>query len=158
MNAQLISADPSPGTRLVDAYGYPDLLQRQAQLFTSLTQAASDERGWLGMRTRHVASLVTQGKLVVTLIVTKKLDRFRKTTQPVMSRSHHAITRCCKELLMFWIVSLFAGMALVFVKLGVLSITVKLLTFAVNLLIVIVVIMGVILLWKTVKDRKIRSD
>lgn len=59
---------------------------------------------------------------------------------------------------MFWIVSLFAGMALVFVKLGVLSITVKLLTFAVNLLIVIVVIMGVIFLWKTVKDRKIHSD
>lgn len=59
---------------------------------------------------------------------------------------------------MFWMVSLFAGMALVFVKLGVLSITVKLLAFAVNLLIVIAVIMGVILLWKMIKGQKIRSD
>lgn len=92
MNAKLIAAYPCSGTRLVNADGYADLLQRQAQLFAPLTHAASDERGWLRMLTRHVASLVTRGTLVVTLFVTKISSVTTKTTSPVMSVAQHVCT------------------------------------------------------------------
>lgn len=97
MNAKLIAAYPCSGTRLVNADGYADLLQRQAQLFAPLTHAASDERGWLRMLTRHVAILVTMGTLVVTLFVTKISSVTTKTTPPVMSVAQYVCIKIDKK-------------------------------------------------------------
>ena len=70
MNILLIATDPRPGAGLVDADSYTYLLKRKAQLLTPLPHTATDDRGWLRDLTRHVASLVTTSKLVVTKDVT----------------------------------------------------------------------------------------
>lgn len=54
---------------------------------------------------------------------------------------------------MFWMLVLFIGVALAFTKLGVLSVTVRLLGLALNVAILIAVVLAVVLIWKTVSRR-----
>lgn len=53
---------------------------------------------------------------------------------------------------MFWMAALFSGLALVFVKVGVMSVTIKLLGLALSAVILVAIVLGGVLLWKSIKN------
>lgn len=54
---------------------------------------------------------------------------------------------------MFWLFAFFIGVGLVFIKLGVLSVTVKLLAIALQVAIIVAIGLAIVLVWKTMSKR-----